>query len=252
MQKDCLTIIPVFNEKNTVTQVVEKTLHHASAFSDILLVDDGSSDGSTQILLQLQKKYPQIFLILKEKNYGYGASLNSGFQFAIEKNYSFWITMDCDEQHQPKDLIRFQEIDPKIELVSGTRYHPNSKTQGIPSPKDRVEINHRITKYLNAIYNLQITDAFCGFKRYKREAFANYNFKVTGYSSPMELWTYITWKKISFTEIAVDRIYITDDRSFGEDLDKKRKRYKYYLQTWKQIHRELFGENLSLKIYKYT
>lgn len=244
---DTVLILPVYNEEATIVSVLEKVLTSTYEKMDIVVINDGSSDSTQKKLETKFLQHPKIHLISKSHNEGYGASLISGFNYALQKEYKFWITMDCDEQHQPKDILRFLEVPHNVHLVSGSRYHPLSKVQGIEAPKDRVEINSRITKLLNKVYKLNITDAFCGFKRYFAEAFRNHNFQVKGYSAPLELWSYVKAKNILVAELPVDRIYITDDRSFGEDLDKKRKRFLYYLKTWKYSHKKYFGEELKWK-----
>jgi glycosyltransferase involved in cell wall biosynthesis len=244
LKKDYLIIIPVFNEEQTIQKVATMTLNLVENFADILFVNDGSTDRTSLILNELEHNYDSIKIINKIENQGYGASLSCGFEYGIKHNYAFWITMDCDEQHQPKDIIRFKEEPESLELVSGSRYHPDSGIQGIPAPEDRVEINRRITNLINKQYALEITDAFCGFKRYKAEAFQNHEFTVKGYASPMELWAFTKSKNLSFKELPVDKIYVTDDRSFGEDLDKKRKRYQYYLKTWRKSHQRFFQTKL--------
>lgn len=235
---DTLVVIPVFNEEDVIERVAMESLEHASGFANILFINDGSTDGSSQILRGLTEKYSNIHLIDKKENEGYGASLISGIDYSLQNGYEFCITMDCDAQHQPADLSRFRKFNPDLDLVSGSRYLPDSGEKGISPPEDRIEINRRITRLLNKYYNFSITDAFCGFKRYRLAAFQKHGFTVKGYASPLELWSYVFHKKLSLSELAVDRIYITDDRSFGQDLDKKRKRYRYYLKIWRESHRK--------------
>jgi len=236
--KEFLVIIPVYNEKATVYDVALHTIAVCSEFADVIFVNDGSSDGTKEVLNELKKEIPSIFVHHK-KNGGYGSSLITGFEFGIEKKYPYLITMDCDEQHQPKDLERFANYNRKIDVVSGSRYAPKSKSIGIVPPEDRVEINRRITTAINKKYAWYITDAFCGFKRYTTSTLKNFTFTEYGYAFPMEFWAYTKKMNLTLAEIAVDKIYITDDRSFGEDLDKKRKRYKYYLEAWRNAERKL-------------
>ncbi len=236
--KEFLVIIPVYNEKATVLDVAIKTISACIDFADILFVNDGSSDGTEEVLNSIQKEHPYLFVHHK-KNGGYGSSLIYGFEFGANRNYPYLITMDCDEQHQPKDLARFANFNRKIDVVSGSRYAPKSRSIGIVPPEDRVEINRRITKAINKKYGWYITDAFCGFKRYYTKKIKDYKFEENGYAFPMEFWAYAYKNNLSLEEIAVDKIYITDDRSFGEDLDKKRKRYKYYLEAWRIAERKL-------------
>jgi glycosyltransferase involved in cell wall biosynthesis len=236
LNKNTLIVIPVFNEENVIEKVAERTIQFSEKFADILFVNDGSTDLTPQKLTSISNKFKEIYTIQKTKNEGYGASLISGLNFAIEKEYDYCITMDCDDQHQPSDIPRFMSFDASIDLVSGSRYLPESGVQGIEPPKDRIEINRRITAKINIQYNLGITDSFCGFKRYRVNAFRNHNFTENGYASPLELWSYIFHFSLRVKELNVDRIYITDDRSFGDDLDRKRKRYQYYLKVWKKMH----------------
>lgn len=253
--KKSIIIIPVYNEEATLRDVALKTIEKAGELCDILFVNDGSSDKSGEILNELQRDYPAISVIHQKTNGGYGLSLITGFKYAISKEYHWILTMDCDEQHQPSDISRFLNFDPSIDIVSGSRYMASSGKSG-KAPEDRVEINRRITSKLNDTYGFSITDAFCGFKRYKKDMLTNSNFEEYGYASPMELWAYASKNNFSIKELSVDRIYITDDRSFGEDLDKKRKRYKYYLKAWKKAHNKYYYAPLKLfvnypKILRY-
>lgn len=242
--KKFLVIIPVYNEENAINEVARKTVTNCKDFADIVFINDGSSDNSTGILNNLKTIYPFLEVIHKSKNEGYGSSLITGFNLGIQKKYEFMITMDCDDQHQPEDLLRFYNFDSKIDVVSGSRYMPGSNSSGIPAPKDRVEINQRITLNLNDKYSMSLTDSFCGYKRYRTERIKNHDFSELGYAFPMEFWAYSCKKRLAIQEIPVNRIYVTDDRSFGEDLDKKRKRYKYYLKAWQKAHTRYFSSKL--------
>jgi dolichol-phosphate mannosyltransferase len=95
-------------------------------------------------------------------------------------------------------------------------------------------VNSRITARLNLRFGFSLTDAFCGFKRYNMKRINPDNFTERGYAFPMEFWAYASVEGLSVAELAVSRIYTTDSRSFGEDLDRTRKRYHYYLQI---LHR---------------
>ena len=97
--KEFLVIIPVYNEKTTVYDVAIRTIAACLDYADILFVDDGSADGTNFVLDTIQKEHPYVYVHHK-KNAGYGSSLIYGFEFGINKNYPYLITMDCDEQHQ--------------------------------------------------------------------------------------------------------------------------------------------------------
>lgn len=228
---DYLLAIPVYNEEKSIEPLIKETLEHLSGrVEKLLLINDGSSDNSGHIIKQFSEKYREIVLIENQKNRGYGAVLVQAMEYGCENDFDFLITMDCDLQHRPDDLIRFLEYDQDLDVVSGSRYLPDSSEHGTP-PIDRVEINRKITDKLNRIYRWRLTDAFCGFKRYALKSLNFDLFQETGYSFPLEFWAYSFYSGLKIEEISVSRIYTTDNRSFGEDLDFKRKRYKYYLKT---------------------
>lgn len=233
-----LIVIPIFNEEMVVAKVATITKKFSKNWADILLVNDGSTDRTREALDEIQIVHPDIKVHHQKINYGYGASLIFGFDYAIQNNYDYLITMDCDEQHQPKDLLRFKDFHLKVDIVSGSRYAKESKSIGIRPPIDRVEINKRITKKINQKYSLSLTDSFCGFKRYSVSILKSKIFTELGYAFPMEFWAYAHSLNLKIEELAVDKIYITDDRSFGDDLDKKRKRYRYYLEAWKSAEKK--------------
>ncbi|MCB1158854.1 MAG: glycosyltransferase family 2 protein [Leptospiraceae bacterium] len=234
-----LLIIPIYNEEKVLESVAHNTVKEAKEQADILFINDGSYDRSPEILLSLQKQYPFIKLLNKEVNEGYGASIISGFNYGIQEYYDYLITMDCDAQHEPKDLHRFFTYNPYVDVVSGSRYLKDSQIVG-KAPEDRVEINYRITELLNETYNWSLSDAFCGYKRYRIDAFKNHGFEEKGYAFPLELWAFAYRNHLHIEELAVDRIYLTNDRSFGEDLDNKNRRYRHYMQAWKKAE-EKYG-----------
>lgn len=251
-------IVPVYNEAKSVKKVIESILKHKGGATKLILVQDGSQDGTEVILRALQEdgyftKWGIEFIDFSE-NQGYGKALVAGFQKALlDKNTRYILTMDCDEQHQPEDLIQFLNADPAVDIVSGSRYLEDLE-KGIAAPKDRVQINHKLTeKYKNIAFSSlgeswPLTDSFCGMKRYSRnflEAFVKETPKFDrpcfGYGFPLLVWGfYLNWLKKtgrklseSFGEIAIPKIYISDDRSFGENLDFPKKRYRYYLNCMK-------------------
>ena len=233
-----LLAIPVFNEADSLEGVFSEILDHLPPeIQAIVAIDDGSSDGSAEILDELSQKRDKIFVRHHQENHGYGCAMIESMKIARKHGYSHLVTMDCDRQHRPADLIRFIQMDPDIDVVSGSRYLPDSRTQGNP-PEDRVEINSRITARLNRHYEWSLTDSFCGFKRYRMENIDPDQFKETGYAFPMEFWAFCRRSNLLIQELAVSRIYTTDSRSFGEDLDRRRRRYRYYLETLKSAEKK--------------
>lgn len=227
--------IPVYNEEDNILPFFENLSSKLpKEIEKIVFVNDGSSDNSRIILEDIKNQHKTLIdIVHRYPNEGYGASMIFLLNYAKQNHFEFLITMDCDQQHKPEDLQRFIKVSPNFDIVSGSRYLGESPIAGIDPPIERVKVNQRITKKLNQIFNFQLSDSFCGFKRYKLSNIVPSLLEEKGYAFPIEFWTYAYYKNLSIIEIPVARIYITDDRSFGENLDRHRIRYKYYLKTLK-------------------
>ena len=155
-----LIAIPVFNEEKYVSAVLDRVRRYST---DILVIDDGSSD-QTPVLLARQP----VEVIRHAENRGYGRSIRDAFRWAQCYGFDWLITMDCDEQHEPESLPAFFEAIRRdnADVISGSRYLESPGTED-PPPADRREINGRITQWINDRIKLPITDAFCGFKAYR-------------------------------------------------------------------------------------
>ena len=224
MTNRILTALPVYNEVRHVTAVLQELRQHVE---DILVVDDGSIDGTSEIL----SSFPEVRVERHQPNQGYGAALRTAFNYAVRYGFDTLVTMDCDGQHQPKfvkeiaNLIS-DEYAP-ADMVSGSRYLRDF-TGDSSAPEDRRAINSRITACLNEKLGLTITDAFCGFKAYRVSALADLEITVTGYAMPLQLWVQAANLGWRIREFAVPRIYLEEKRSFGGSLDDASIRLAYY------------------------
>lgn len=226
-----LIAIPVYNEQKYVAQVIRKIRR----FHDqILVVDDGSTDGTLPILRQLAAN-GDIRLIEHPENRGYGQSLIDAFAYAQEQGVEWVLTMDCDEQHEPEripDFIREIEAD-EHDLISGSRYMSEFDENDLP-PTDRRTINFTITAMLNELFGMNLTDSFCGFKAHRMSAMARLHLDVPGYAFPMQLWPQVVAAGLRVKEIPVRLIYNDPTRHFGGMLDNAECRLKHYLQVLRQ------------------
>jgi glycosyltransferase involved in cell wall biosynthesis len=218
-----LTAIPVYNEAKHVEGVLEEVRRYSS---DILVVNDGSTDRTSELLSQQR----DLHVITHPKNRGYGAALVSAFAFAQEKEFDVLVTMDCDGQHEPARIPVLLEAIHDADIVSGSRYLRDFRQNTYP-PKDRLKINRQITSELNERLGLRLTDAFCGFKAYRRDALARFHITETGYGMPLELWVQAAYLGLRIKEVGVPLVYLDMDRAFGGALDKADERLRYYHQV---------------------
>ena len=221
--------IPVYNEQAHVTRVLEEVRRYAS---NILVVDDGSSD-ETPLLLARQP----VEVIRHAENRGYGRSTQDMLRWACCDNHEWLVTMDCDEQHEPAAIPRFLErIDAdEADVISGSRYLESSNRDDSP-PQDRRAINGVITAELNERLGTHLTDAFCGFKAYRVSAYRKLDLDVDGYAFPMQFWVQAVAHGLQIEELPVRLIYNDPTRSFGGPLDIPETRLEHYRRT---MHREI-------------
>ncbi len=223
-----LTALPVYNEAAHVHGVLEQVRRYSQ---DILVVNDGSSDGTAEVLA----KEPGIQVVTHSKNQGYGAALRTAFQYALEQSYDVLVTIDCDGQHQPELIPAmaaavFPEDGEEWDIVSGSRYLQQFDGDSIP-PADRRRVNMEITRLLNEHLGLNLTDTFCGFKAYRVPALALLNVTNLGYAMPLQVWVQAVAQGLRITEFPVPLVYLDPSRSFGGSLDDTRKRLQHYREV---------------------
>jgi glycosyltransferase involved in cell wall biosynthesis len=220
-----LIAVPVFNEQKYVGRVLDKIRQF---WPDVLVVDDGSTDGTGEMLAA----WPGIRLIRRKENRGYGQSLIDAFALADGAGYEWVITMDCDEQHEPEMIPKFiEQIETgKWDLISGSRYLKPRDDDDLP-PMERRTVNATITTVLNEMFHLGLTDAFCGFKAHRVSAMRRLRLDEAGYAFPLQLWPQVAAAKLRLTEIPVRLIYNDPTRHFGGSLDDVENRLRHYLDV---------------------
>lgn len=215
-----LTALPVYNEVTHVNPVLDEVVRYAG---DVLVVDDGATDGTSDLLAARK----DIRLIRHEKNRGYGAALITAFEYAVAQKYDILVTIDCDGQHEPQRIGQLVEACRNADVVSGSRYLRN-KENAHQAPAERRQINTQITREINERLGLTLTDAFCGFKAYRVPALAKLAITEPGYGMPIEAWVQAAHQRLRIVELPVPLIYLDEVRSFGGSLDDGRKRLEYY------------------------
>lgn len=244
-----LICIPVYNELKHVEGVLERVGVYGQ---DVLLVDDGSTDGTGELLDRLVEQGQGKLRVLHHAgNRGYGQSLIDAFAYACREGFEWAITMDCDEQHEPEMIPAFLDLiaEDRWDVISGSRYK-TPREDDDRAPQDRAAINGALTRLLNALYPLGLagglTDSFCGFKAHRVSATVGLGLSETGYAFPMQLWPAVVKGGLRLTEMSVRRIYVDPKRSFGGTLDQPLIRLRHYLDVLAIEHEKLFGEVLEL------
>lgn len=242
MSYKTLTALPVYNEESHLEDVLSEVVNYAD---HILVVDDGSSDRTAEFLESIVEKNPKIVSTRHQTNLGYGAALNTAFQWAIDHEFDALVTIDCDGQHQPAMIPEFAaalklDSENPYDIVSGSRYLKEFDGDSLP-PEDRRGINVEITKLLNERLGLDLTDTFCGLKSYRTESLKKLNITNTGYAMPLQLWVQAVAEKFQIIEHPVRLIYLEEERSFGGSLDDSVKRKAHYMKV---INQELEATGL--------
>ncbi|MCH7990550.1 MAG: glycosyltransferase family 2 protein [Planctomycetes bacterium] len=233
MSRRILTALPVFNEEQHILGVLDEVRKYAG---DILVVDDGSSDRTGELLAT----QTDLQIVTHEINQGYGAALKSAFSYGIEQGYDVLVTIDCDGQHEPKLIPEmaaavFPEDAEPVDIVSGSRYLQTFSGDSVP-PEDRRRINMQITEIINERLGLNLTDTFCGFKAYRVESLKVFDITELGYAMPLQHWVQAVAAGLRIVEFPVPLIYLEEERSFGGSLDDASRRMAYYQEV---LEREL-------------
>lgn len=227
-----LTAIPVYNEERHLDKVLRQVRRYSP---DILVVNDGSTDGTAELL----SRESNLKVITHARNRGYGAALISAFNFVTGDDYDVLVSMDCDGQHEPSRIPVLKEAIHDADIVSGSRYLRDFRQDTAATPEDRRQINETITRELNEILGLNLTDAFCGFKAYRREGLTKLHVTETGWGMPLQLWVQAALRGLRIKEVGVPRIYLDPNRTFGGVLNDAAERLAYYRRV---IHEALVEE----------
>lgn len=186
---DKLVIIPTYNEKENIEKIIRAVRVLEGDFH-LLIIDDGSPDGTAQIVKSLAKEFEgSLHLIERSGKLGLGTAYITGFKWAIEHKYNYIFEMDADFSHNPKDLIRlYNACAEGADLAIGSRYCNGISV--INWPIGRVIMSYYASAYVRFVLGMKIYDCTAGFKCYKRELLERIDLdriKMHGYGFQVEM-----------------------------------------------------------------
>ena len=215
-----LVIIPTYNEKENIEKMVRKVFSLSKPFH-LLIIDDGSPDGTASIVKSLQKEFPEALHLLERKGkLGLGTAYIAGFKWGIEKGYKYIFEMDCDFSHNPDDLVRLHDAcEAGADVAIGSRYCKGGRVSNWPL--GRIMMSYFASVYVRMVLWMNIKDTTAGFKCYSAEVLKNIaldDVRFIGYAFQIEM-KYRAWKKgYKLVEVPitfVDRIEGTSKMSTG-------------------------------------
>ena len=189
MKTDSLVLIPTYNEKENIEKIIRKVFSLATPFH-VLIIDDGSPDGTADIVKNLQKEFPEnLFIEERKGKLGLGTAYIHGFNWALKHAYDFIFEMDADFSHNPKDLPRLREACLNgADVAIGSRYIKGVNV--VNWPMGRVLMSYFASVYVRMVTGIAIQDATAGFKCYRKEVLQTIQLnkiKFVGYAFQIEM-----------------------------------------------------------------
>ncbi|MDH6305151.1 dolichol-phosphate mannosyltransferase [Parabacteroides sp. PF5-5] len=224
---DCIVIIPTYNEKENIENIIRKVFSLPKDFH-ILVIDDGSPDGTGGIVKNLQNEFPEALHILeREGKQGLGTAYICGFKWAIEKKYDYIFEMDADFSHNPEDLPRLYAActEEGADVAVGSRYCNGVNV--VNWPLGRVLMSYFASVYVRIITGMKVQDTTAGFVCYRREVLEtigldSIHFKGYAFQIEMKFTAYkCGYKLIEVPIIFINRVLGTSKMNssiFGEAL----------------------------------
>ena len=217
---NALIIIPTYNENQNISILIDKIrkINH-SIDLEILIIDDGSPDGTAKSVEKLQKNDSKLYLINRKKKLGLGSAYCLGFKWAIENNFDFVVQMDADLSHNPNDITRLLDKINNNDLVIGSRYKTGVNV--VNWPLRRLVLSYLANIYARVITGLKVYDLTSGFKCIKIDVLKNINIdkiKSEGYSFQIEVNCLCYNQNYKISEVPI----IFYDRTIGQSKMSKK------------------------------
>ena len=233
-----LVIVPTYNELENIPKLIPAVLSQDESIH-ILIVDDGSPDGTGKFVKEEMKKDDRIHLLEREKKMGLGTAYLAGFKYALQNNYDFIFEMDADFSHDPNELKNFLIAIKENDLVLGSRYINGVRV--LNWPMARLLLSFFASVYTRIITGMPIKDATGGFKCFRRkvlEAIDLDKVKSNGYSFQIEMTFKAYSKGFKIKEVPI----IFSDRVKGKSKMSKKIVREAVTMVWKLRLQHMFGK----------
>jgi dolichol-phosphate mannosyltransferase len=213
-----LVIIPTYNERENIARLIEAVLAQDARLS-ILVVDDGSPDGTGDIVEGIRATSDRVHILRRPRKMGLGTAYVAGFRWALERDYTLVFEMDADFSHDPIHLRDFLKAVPNNDLVLGSRYR-DGKVTVVNWPIGRLILSYFANVYARGVTGLPVWDATGGFKCFRREVLESIDLsKVVsnGYAFQIEM-SFRAWKR-QFRIVEIPIVFV--DRTEGQSKMSK-------------------------------
>lgn len=219
MPERALVIIPTYNERENVARIIPAVLGQDPSI-DVLVVDDGSPDGTGGIADGIADANPRVHVLHRSGKLGLGTAYVAGFRWALERNYELIFEMDADFSHSPDSIPLFLRAIETADLVLGSRYQ-NGQVNVVNWPMSRLFLSYFANIYARRVTGLQVFDATGGFKCFRRKVLESIKLseiRSNGYAFQIEM-TFRAWKK-GFRIVEIPIVFV--DRTEGSSKMSKK------------------------------
>jgi dolichol-phosphate mannosyltransferase len=219
MSERALVVIPTYNERGNIERIIAAVLAQ-DARLEVLVVDDGSPDGTGEIVDGIAASNPKVHAIHRAGKLGLGTAYLAGFKWALEQNYDFVFEMDADFSHDPVHLPQFLEAIRNADLVLGSRYR-KGKVTVVNWPMSRLMLSYAANLYARVVTGLPLDDCTGGFKCFRRsvlEAIDLDSVRSNGYAFQIEM-SFRAWQN-GYRIVEIPIVFV--DRTEGESKMSKK------------------------------
>jgi dolichol-phosphate mannosyltransferase len=214
-----LVIVPTYDERENITRLIRTVLAQDPRL-DVLVVDDGSPDGTGMVVDDIAVAEPRVHVLHRPSKLGLGTAYLAGFRWALERDYAYVFEMDADFSHDPAHLPQFLRAIESADLVLGSRYREGRVTV-VNWPMARLLLSYFANIYARVVTGLQLYDSTGGFKCFRREVLAAIDLekvRSNGYAFQIEM-SFRAWKR-GFRIVEIPIVFV--DRTEGTSKMSKR------------------------------